>query len=96
MTRLPARVAVLGGTGFVGRSLCEHLVREGGARVQLVVPTRRATTKTEGHGIGLAVTRRIVTRHGGEVDYVGRSALGGAHFRVLWPNVQRRKVAENA
>ena len=42
MTRLPARVAVLGGTGFVGRSLCEHLVREGGARVQLVVPTRRA------------------------------------------------------
>lgn len=37
----PLRIAVLGGTGFVGRSLCEHLVRRspGGA---IVVPTRRA------------------------------------------------------
>ena len=42
MTLPPARIAVLGGTGFVGRSLCEHLVREAGARVQIVVPTRRA------------------------------------------------------
>jgi len=66
------------------------------ARNQIFRLFHRATTKTEGHGIGLAVTRRIVTRHGGEVDYLGRSALGGAHFRVLWPNVQRRKVAENA
>lgn len=37
MTR---RVLVLGGTGFVGRSLCEHLVRAGWA---VTVPTRRAT-----------------------------------------------------
>jgi uncharacterized protein YbjT (DUF2867 family) len=41
---LPRRVAVLGGTGFVGRSLCERLVRagDGGASVSIVVPTRRA------------------------------------------------------
>jgi uncharacterized protein YbjT (DUF2867 family) len=41
---LPRRVAVLGGTGFVGRSLCERLVRagDGGGSIQVVVPTRRA------------------------------------------------------
>jgi len=65
------------------------------ARNQIFRLFHRATTKTEGHGIGLAVTRRIVTRHGGEVDYRGESELGGAHFRVLWPSVQMRKVAEN-
>jgi uncharacterized protein YbjT (DUF2867 family) len=35
------RIAVLGGTGFVGRSVCERLVRAGAAAV--VVPTRRLT-----------------------------------------------------
>jgi uncharacterized protein YbjT (DUF2867 family) len=34
------RIAVLGGSGFVGRSVCEHLMRAGVSAV--VVPTRRA------------------------------------------------------
>ncbi len=34
------RIVVLGGTGFVGRALCERLVQRGGLR--LVVPSRRA------------------------------------------------------
>lgn len=44
MSELPRRVAILGGTGFVGRALCEHLVRagDGGASINIVVPTRRA------------------------------------------------------
>lgn len=43
MIALPQRIAVLGGTGFVGRSLCERLVRAGaGGAVEIVVPTRRA------------------------------------------------------
>lgn len=37
----PTRIAVLGGTGFVGRALCERLVRRSPSGV-IVVPTRRA------------------------------------------------------
>lgn len=34
-------VLVLGGSGFVGRALCEHLLRRCGADVRITVPTRR-------------------------------------------------------
>ncbi|MDH5341086.1 MAG: complex I NDUFA9 subunit family protein [Rubrivivax sp.] len=37
----PKRLLVLGGTGFVGRALCEHLVRRSGGNGMLRVPTRR-------------------------------------------------------
>ena len=36
-----ARVLVLGGTGFVGRAVCEHLVRRSGGNGLVRVPTRR-------------------------------------------------------
>lgn len=44
MNVLPGRIAVLGGTGFLGRVLCERLMRagDGGGSVSVVVPTRRA------------------------------------------------------
>jgi uncharacterized protein YbjT (DUF2867 family) len=44
VSALPRRIAVLGGTGFLGRALCERLVRagDGGGSVSVVVPTRRA------------------------------------------------------
>ena len=39
---MKGRIAVLGGTGFVGHAVCEHLVeRSGGAGGPIVVPTRR-------------------------------------------------------
>lgn len=38
----PSNIVVLGGSGFVGRSVCEHLVRRsGGASGRIVVPSRR-------------------------------------------------------
>ncbi len=37
----PQRIAVLGGTGFVGSALCERLVRAGQGGGVIVVPTRR-------------------------------------------------------
>jgi NADH dehydrogenase len=37
----PTRILVLGGTGFVGRSLCERLVRRDGGVGRVRVPTRR-------------------------------------------------------
>ena len=38
----PQRIVVLGGTGFVGRVLCERLVSRGAGGGRIVVPTRRA------------------------------------------------------
>jgi PAS domain S-box-containing protein len=42
------------------------------------------TTKREGTGIGLALSHRIVTEHGGFLE-VDTSALGGAEFRLGIP-----------
>ncbi len=42
------------------------------------------TTKTHGTGLGLALVKRIVERHGGEVSYAPRDG-GGARFTVRLP-----------
>ncbi|HET9821644.1 MAG TPA: complex I NDUFA9 subunit family protein [Burkholderiaceae bacterium] len=56
MTRA-SRIVVLGGTGFVGRSVCEHLVRaSGGAGGAIVVPTRRAH---HGHAVRVLPTVEV-------------------------------------
>ena len=39
------------------------------------------TTKAKGHGIGLALTHRIVTQHGGTLT-AANSAEGGAVFKI--------------
>lgn len=42
------------------------------------------TTRSEGHGIGLALVQQLVTQHGGEIKV--SSTLGdGTTFRVWWP-----------
>lgn len=42
------------------------------------------TTKSDGTGIGLNISHRIINDHGGRLE-VGQSDLGGARFRVLLP-----------
>jgi signal transduction histidine kinase len=42
------------------------------------------TTKTDSSGIGLSISHRIVTDHGGSID-IGTSKWGGAEFKVNIP-----------
>lgn len=50
------------------------------------------TTKTEGFGLGLSITRKIVEASGGSVGAVNRSE-GGAMFLVLLPAYENKKEA---
>lgn len=50
------------------------------------------TTKTEGFGLGLSITRKIVEASGGSVGAVNRSD-GGAMFLVLLPAYENKKEA---
>jgi len=42
------------------------------------------TTKTQGHGIGLALTHRVITEHGGTLTAANASD-GGAIFTIRLP-----------
>ncbi|QLF92507.1 HAMP domain-containing protein [Pseudomonas sp. ABC1] len=42
------------------------------------------TRDSGGYGLGLSIVRRVIYWHGGRVE-VGRAALGGARFTLLWP-----------
>jgi len=44
------------------------------------------TTKPEGTGLGLYLSRRVVQEHGGRLE-MGTGSLGGALFRVVLPAV---------
>lgn len=47
------------------------------------------TTKSGGHGLGLAICRRIVQAHGGEIDVVSKPGEGTA-FTVRLPRIEKR------
>jgi len=51
----------------------------------------RASPGTEGDGVGLAFTRRMINAHGGMVTVVGNGPLGGARFEVHWPRILLRE-----
>ena len=42
------------------------------------------TTKSSGTGIGLSISNRIITDHGGSMD-ISESRWGGAEFRIEMP-----------
>lgn len=51
----------------------------------------RASPGTDGDGVGLAFTRRMINAHGGAVTVQGRGRLGGACFEVHWPRILLRE-----
>lgn len=46
------------------------------------------TRSSGGYGLGLAIVRRILYWHGGQA-FLGRSAMGGAKFSLVWPRLQQ-------
>lgn len=47
--------------------------------------TPNFTTKTSGHGLGLAICRSVLERCGGSIEYSRSASLGGACFTVKYP-----------
>lgn len=64
------------------------------ARERIFRLFHRATSTVPGHGVGLAVTRRLINAHDGMVSVTGHGALGGACFTVHWPRFSLRSGPE--
>jgi PAS domain S-box-containing protein len=52
---------------------------------------QRSTTIVPGHGVGLAVTRRVINANGGTIVLDRKATLGGACFRVHWPRFPNKE-----
>lgn len=63
-----------------------------GAQERIFKLFHRANDQVEGHGVGLAVTRRLVHAHGGSIVVQPSADLGGACFRIHWPRVAMKEV----
>jgi signal transduction histidine kinase len=50
------------------------------------------TTKPKGTGLGLPITHRIVTEHGGTLEF-GPAPGGGTTFLMVFPKSSHRRVA---
>lgn len=51
----------------------------------------RASPGTEGDGVGLAFTRRMINAHGGMITVEGHGDMGGARFDIHWPRILLRE-----
>jgi signal transduction histidine kinase len=51
------------------------------------------TTKAKGHGIGLALTHRIITQHGGTLT-AANSSEGGAVFTIVLARDKRGLITD--
>ncbi|NLL37930.1 MAG: HAMP domain-containing protein [Fretibacterium sp.] len=49
----------------------------------------------EGHGLGLVITARILFSHGGDMELLETSSLGGAAFSLTLPDVSRETSEED-
>jgi signal transduction histidine kinase len=74
-----------------GKKLAVIEIRDTGAGIQpaqlqkIFIPF--FTTKPQGHGVGLALTHRVITQHGGTLT-VANALEGGAVFTIKLPIVQ--------
>ena len=62
------------------------------AREKIFKLFHRASDAADGHGIGLAVTRRMIDSHGGELILDKNSPLGGACFNIYWPRFEMNEI----
>ena len=63
-----------------------------GAAERIFKLFHRANATTEGHGVGLAVTRRMINANGGTIVVEPGKDLGGACFRIQWPRILMKEV----
>ncbi|MBY6186387.1 hypothetical protein KUV89_07150 [Marinobacter hydrocarbonoclasticus] len=74
--------------GIDGDEYCVVVEDDGpGIRSQdnLLEPFVRADSHKEGYGLGLAIVRRVMLWHGGQVSIGTSQALGGAAIELRWP-----------
>ena len=75
-------------TSSVGKDCILVVVSDSGPGVPLAMKDQLFdpffSTKSSGTGIGLSITHRIVTDHGGSID-ISESRWGGAEFRIELP-----------
>jgi NADH dehydrogenase len=92
-------VLILGGSGFVGRALCEQLTRQLGADVRITVPTRRlATGKSVQSLPGVTVVQadvfqdlpRLVPGHDAVVNLIAILQGSTAAFEQVHVELPRR------
>jgi two-component system sensor kinase FixL len=97
MEATPRKVVVVGARPAAG-DMVEVYVRDTGhgvspqAAEQLFKPFM--TTKAEGMGVGLSISRTIVEAHGGRI-WVEPNPEGGAVFRFTLPAVRRDEAASD-
>jgi uncharacterized protein YbjT (DUF2867 family) len=95
-------VLVLGGTGFVGRALCEQLTRQLGAGVRITVPTRRLQHARDLQSLpGVTVLQadvfkdlpRLVPGHDAVVNLIAILQGSAAAFEHVHVELPRRIAA---
>lgn len=65
-----------------------------GAEERIFKLFHRANASVPGHGVGLAVTRRMVNAHGGHITIEKSPQLGGARFCIYWPSILIKEVPD--
>lgn len=102
---MPLSVLILGGSGFVGRALCEQLTRRLGAGVRITVPTRRVPHAQAVQSLpGVTVLQADVFRdlpalmpgHDAVVNLVALLQGSTAAFEHAHVELPRRLVASGA